>query len=64
MFAAGWYGFIGSCVGAMIVIDEVNNPFSQDAMDRVVKDHSVLVYGCLRRRDWGLRPHKDNDHET
>jgi hypothetical protein len=44
VFAAGWYGFMGSCIAAMIVIVEVNDPFSRDAMDRVVKDHSVLFW--------------------
>ena len=47
MFAAGWYGFIGSCIGAMIVIVEVNDPFTKDAMDRVVRDHSVLFWSVV-----------------
>ena len=47
MFAAGWYGFIGSCIGAMIVIVEVNDPFSRDAMDCVVSDHSVLFWSVV-----------------
>ena len=47
IFAAGWYGSIGACIAATIVVIECNDPFAKEAIERVVKDHSVLFWSVV-----------------
>jgi MFS family permease len=47
MFAVAWAGFVGGCIAAMIVVVEVNDPFADEVMGRVVKERSVLFWSVV-----------------
>ena len=46
-FAIAWAGLVVGCIAAMIVIIEVNDPFADEAIERVVKERSVLFWSVV-----------------
>ena len=44
VFSVIWAGFVAGCSASMIVVIELNDPFSKEAVDRVVQEHPILYW--------------------
>lgn len=44
VFSVMWAGFAAGCVASMIVVIELNDPFTKEAVDRVVQEHTTLFW--------------------
>ncbi len=47
VFSVIWAGFAVGCIASMIVIVELNDPFTKEAVDRVVQDHTTLFWAVM-----------------
>ncbi len=42
-----WAGFAAGCIASMIVVIELNDPFTKEAVDRVVQEHMTLFWAVV-----------------
>lgn len=47
VFSVLWAGFAAGCIASMIVVVELNDPFSKEVVDNVVKEHATLFWGIM-----------------